>query len=119
MVPSHPAVLSGSLFMTQRKIVYPWDSDQFMDAWALWKEFKKEQFRFTYKPIGEQGGLKDLAELSNGSEETAILIIHQSINKGWRGLFKLKTDERTNNQSGEVTRKIIEGILKDEHDKSR
>jgi hypothetical protein len=104
--------------MAKLIIVYPWNSDRFMKAWDLWKEFKKEQFRFPYKPIGEQGALKNLGELSNGSEETAILIIHQSINNGWRGLFKLKTDERTNNQSGELTRKIIEGILKDEHDKS-
>lgn len=73
--------------------VMPWDTDSFKDAWATWKVYKKEQHRFTYKGNhSEQAALVELSELSEGLEETALLIIRQSIAKGWSGLFKLKTD---------------------------
>ena len=68
----------------------PWEEVQFAEAWNLWKKFKKEQFQFEYKQIGEQGALKDLVDLSGGDMEKAIEIIHQSIKKGWKGFFELK-----------------------------
>ncbi len=74
------------------EIIYPFNSQTFMDLWSVWKKFKQEQFRFTYKSIGEQGALKELSELSGGSEDIAIKIIHQSINKSWKGFFKLQTN---------------------------
>lgn len=66
-------------------------SFSFYDEWEYWKSFKKQQFRFTYKPMGEQAAIDNLFELSCGNEETAKLIIKQSIANGWRGLFELKT----------------------------
>lgn len=67
-------------------------SEEFMVAWEYWKKFKKEQFRFSYKPIGEQHAIDDLFEISNGDEQVAKLIIKQSLAKGWHGLFALKND---------------------------
>ena len=64
--------------------------ETFRVAWDYWKNYKKEQFRFTYKPIGEQEALKGLFEMAGGNEETAKNIIKQSIRNGWRGLFELK-----------------------------
>jgi len=72
------------------KVELPWEDPRFTEAWKLWKEFKKQQFSFTYKPIGEQGALKDLADLSCNNMDMAIQIIHQSIKKGWKGLFGLQ-----------------------------
>lgn len=66
-------------------------SSAFFEEWEYWKSFKKEQFRFTYKPIGEQAAIDNLFEISCGNEETAKAIIKQSISNGWRGLFELKT----------------------------
>lgn len=66
-------------------------SDEFMIAWNYWKKFKKEQFRFTYKPIGEQNAINGLYEISDGDEQTAKLIIKQSLRNCWSGLFPLKT----------------------------
>jgi len=83
------------------KVELPWTEPKFEEAWILWRNFKKQQFRFTYKPIGEQGALKDLADLSEGNMQTAIAIIHQSIKKGWRGFFTL-LDEKP------ITKKIVE-----------
>lgn len=75
----------------EMNIIYPFNSEQFINHWQLWKQFKKEQFRFTYKGIiSEQAALISLSELSNNDEQIAIRIINQSISNGWRGLFNLK-----------------------------
>lgn len=68
----------------------PFDSPDFVVKWDEWIAFRKEQNWGNYKPIGLKNVLKDLIELSNNDEETAIAIIDQSLRKGWRGLFKLK-----------------------------
>jgi len=92
-------------------------TENFMPHWDRWKAFKKEQFRFTYKPIGEQGAIDDLFKnLSGGNEEIAVLIINQSIAKGWRGLFELKSlpnatnnsNTTAGNQAGSVSRARIQ-----------
>ena len=83
------------------KVILPWDDPRFADAWKLWTSYKKQQFQFTYRPIGEQGALKDLADLSGGDMDKAIAIIHQSIKKGWRGFFDLKGQTT-------ITKKIVD-----------
>lgn len=84
------------------KVELPWTEPEFEEAWKLWRDFKKQQFNFTYKPIGEQGALKDLADLSDGNMRTAIAIIHQSIKKGWRGLFSLRENKALKQQVTET-----------------
>lgn len=66
------------------------------DAWTLWKEFRKEQFRSTYKPIGERSAIKKLIDLSNADQKIQADIIEQSISNGWRGLFALKEEKKSN-----------------------
>ena len=83
------------------KVELPWEDDRFTQAWKLWTNFKKEQFQFAYKQIGEQGALKDLVDLSGGNMEKAIEIIHQSIKKGWKGFFDLK-DQKA------ITKKLVD-----------
>ena len=82
------------------KVELPWTEPEFAEAWKLWRDFKKQQFSFSYKPIGEQGALTDLADLSSGNMQTAIAIIHQSIKKGWQGLFALKAENT-------ITKKLV------------
>lgn len=65
-------------------------SENFTPRWERWKAFKKEQFRFTYKPIGEQGALDKLYRLSSGDEGIAHQIIEEAIANGWKGFFELK-----------------------------
>lgn len=79
-------------------------TDTFLPRWEDWKEFKKEQFRFTYKPKGEQAAIDDLFELSAGNEEYAWAIIKQSKAKGWKGLFDLKK-QFNGNTAGRITEK--------------
>lgn len=64
----------------------PWQDQKFIDTWNLWKKYKKEQHRFTYKPIGEQGALIDLVEMSGGDMENAIYIVNFCRKKTWQGL---------------------------------
>ncbi len=93
-----------------KEIIYPFDSKEFIKAWDLWKEFKKEQFKFTYKPIGEQSALKDISEISQLNEDTAIKIINQSMVKGWKGLFEFKDGKSNSNTTKELLSEMEELI---------
>ena len=78
-----------------KEILMPFDEDEFKEVWEFWKKYQKEQYRFTYKPIGEKGALSKLYELSGGKLDIAMLIIKQSIQSGWKGLFELKGKFKT------------------------
>ena len=83
------------------KIIYPFDSIEFLDWWNNWKNYKKTDHKFQYKSeVSEQAALKKLSELSENNEKTAILIIEQSLANGWKGFFKLDNNgNRTNNNN--------------------
>lgn len=75
-----------------REFVNPF-SEAFIPIWELWKTYKKEEFKFSYKSsITEQAAVAHLVELSGGNEQLAGRIIKQSMENGWKGLFELKTD---------------------------
>jgi len=75
-------------------------SDKFLETWDYWKRYKKEQFKFTYKPIGEDGALKKLYALSEGDEVVAKKIIEEAIANGWMGLYALKNNNNGTNPKG-------------------
>ena len=79
----------------ESKVNYPWDELEFSQIWEFWKKYKSQQYNFTYKEIGEQGALSKLVELSDGKLETAMLIVKQSIQNGWKGFFELKGNLKT------------------------
>lgn len=60
-----------------------------VDAWEYWLAFRKEQFRSTYKPIGEKAAIKKLLSITQSHQEQNT-VISQSIANGWRGLFPVK-----------------------------
>lgn len=91
-----------------QEIIYPFDNPEFLEAWDLWKRFKKEQFRFTYKPIGEQAALKNIADLANGNLNVAVEIIHQSIKNGWQGFFAKKGGDHKNPDLTEFKKQTME-----------
>ena len=72
---------------------YPFELN--LEAWELWKEFRKEQFRTTYKPLGEAAAISKLLRISNNNKENQAQIIQQSIENGWKGLFELKTEKQS------------------------
>ena len=74
-------------------VMLPFESEEFINYWEMWKEFKRKQFKFTYAtPQSEQAALKDLVKLSEGNERIALEIIEQSMAKGWKGFFTLKNE---------------------------
>ncbi len=82
-------------------IELPFVSKEFEKMWFDWKDYKKKQFKFTYRTTqSELATLQELTKLSNGQEDQAIKILNQSMANGWKGLFNLKEDAKgtTNNQ---------------------
>jgi hypothetical protein len=64
----------------------------FLKKWDEWKQYKKVQWKYTYKlQSAEQSAFNKLKNLSNGNEQTACEIIEQSISNGWKGFFELKS----------------------------
>lgn len=61
-------------------------------AWDRWKEYKKNQFGFTYKDKAEPIARERLYEMAGGDEQQALKIVNQSIDYGWKGLFELKNN---------------------------
>lgn len=71
-----------------RVINYPFESENFMHYWSMWKEYKKKELRFNFKTtISEQMALNSLKKKSGNNEDIAIEIIEHSISCGYKGLF--------------------------------
>ena len=69
-------------------------SEDFLNDWKIWLNYKKANFKFEYKTIeSEQIAFNSLYKLSNQNQNTAREIIHQSIANGYKGLFELKTNQ--------------------------
>lgn len=66
-----------------------------VEVWKKWREYRKEQFRLTYKPIGEKAAIGKLLRLSQGCHEVQEQIIQQSIENGWKGIFELKDQKKS------------------------
>jgi hypothetical protein len=95
-------------------IEYPF-GENFLKIWNEWKYYKKKEFRFDFKTIqSEQAAICDLVTKANGNEQTAILIIQQSMANGWKGLFELKENSNlepnstTRQQTGKITNEQLE-----------
>ena len=80
-----------------REVVWPFDSDQFMNAWKEWEADRRERRVKPYTTRGLQTALHRLQQISEYNEGIAIRIISQSIANGWQGLFPLD-NKRGNHQ---------------------
>jgi len=80
-------------------------SPSLKEAWDLWLNYKKEQFKFTYKPIGEKGAFKELMRISEMNYERAIQLIEYAIAHTWQGFYLPKeglNDEKNKGNSGKI-----------------
>ena len=90
-------------------------SDDFLKTWDLWKEYKWESFNFKYKGvISEQASINHLVSLSEGEEEKAVKIVHQSLRRQWQGFFPLHETTTPNGKSKQSTSKAGETSLRDQ-----
>ena len=104
------------------EIILPFQSEEFKAKWFIWKSYKKKEHQFSYKsPESEKASLTELYNLSTGDEQTAIKIIDQSLAKGWKGFFKLKTNieknvKSNNNNWAESVISMGQSIIDQERD---
>ena len=72
-------------------IEYPFELN--VEAWESWKDFRKKEYRKSYKDLGEKAAIKKLLKLTQSKEEQA-LILEQSMENGWIGIFALKSEKK-------------------------
>ena len=91
-------------------VVLPFESEEFKEAWEMWKEYKKEVWHFTFKShLSEQAMLRKLSRMAEGDEEECLNIIEYSMGNQWQGLFKeRKNDTNYGASNFERQRKDIE-----------
>lgn len=83
-------------------VVLPFDSNSFKDSWQVWKDYKKNEHKFSYKTVvTEQAALMKLNKLAAGQENNAVEIINESIANGWKGFFKTETNNSAGNDMTE------------------
>ena len=70
---------------------YPFELN--IESWESWKDFRKKEYRKSYKDLGEKAAIKKLLKLSTSKEEQA-LILEQSMENGWIGIFALKSEKK-------------------------
>ena len=83
----------------KKEIEYPFPTKEFKAGWDLWKAYRKKKDKFQYfDEESEKKALSELFNLSKMNESTALAIIRQSIDKGWKGFFELKNKTNGNNE---------------------
>jgi len=89
--------VNDTVIKKKEGLIFPFDSEEFINAWSMWKEYKKKEHKFSYKSVvSEQAALKSLSDKSNGNESDALKIIMNSIENGWKGFFKINTNGKEN-----------------------
>jgi len=81
--------LNTNITKTERD--YPFELN--LEAWKLWKEFRRKEFRTSYKTLGENAAIKKLLRLSDGNKDVQAEIIQQSMENSWKGLFAVKSEK--------------------------
>ena len=80
----------------EQEVFLPFDTDVFKSQWQLWKQYRKQQHRFTYKsPASEQAALTELGKMSSNQERAAISILHHTMAHGWRGFVAPKEEDNS------------------------
>lgn len=68
-------------------------STELKEALMDWKEFREKVKAPLTKAAANRNLLK-LLKISGGDVQTMIEIVNQSVDRGWKGLFALKSDTR-------------------------
>ena len=91
--------IHNELLQAEEGIIYPFRSNEFVDAWEGWKAYKKEERRRGYKSSRtEQTALNRLAKICNQNEGFAIETIEHSIANDYIGLYPPKQNMQIQQQ---------------------
>lgn len=90
--------VNDNVIVNDNDIIYPFNSENFVKFWGVWKQYKKDEHKFKYKSaVTEQAALKKLAKLSNNDELNAIELIENAIAQGWKGFYLDNNKNNLNN----------------------
>ena len=92
-----------------KEVVYPFNKIEFIEAWKIWIQERKEKQLRNYTQRGEQSALHNLQKISGDDYKKAIQIINNSITHGWQGLFPLK-EQKT--RAPKITQSTLDWINK-------
>ena len=77
---------------TKIEMDYPHELN--LEAWSLWLEFRRKEFRTSYKVLGEKAAINKLLRISDGDKQLQAEIIQQSMENSWKGLFTIKEKKK-------------------------
>jgi hypothetical protein len=84
---------------------YPFNTEEFKQAWADWVEYKWVEHKEKYQAIKtEQAAIDRVAKIANNDEKYAIELIKDAIGRHNRGIFMIK-DKSVSKPT--VTRKMV------------
>ena len=83
---------------------YPYPEKLNVNAWEEWKAYRRENRFKSYAPTerSEGAAITELINLSGGDPQTQMLIVQQSMAKGWKGLFELKNNNQARRNDPKV-----------------
>lgn len=82
--------------MTKKEEIKLPHGEAFKEAWNDWLQDRVDR----KMPVTYNAAKRQLKLLSSVSEEEAVMMIDNSINNNWRGIFKLKQWESPNKKTG-------------------
>lgn len=107
--PKAPKVKSSA--KKEKVVEWPWTNPEIEEAWQRWKDYKRDEHKFSYKsPATETATLKQLYEDTGGSLSQAIKWIDYSISRNWKGIFQPKE----NQQNGSTTKAPQQNLSRSE-----
>ena len=96
----------------KQKTVFALPAGLNLDAWNLWKRYRSENNLKAYKPValGEGAAASKLISLAGGDFATQMLIVKQSIENQWQGLFALKQQRTGESKIAQAQRAAEQAI---------
>lgn len=79
-------------------VTLPFEEVEFLEAWTMWKDERRQKKISKYTPRGEQGALHLLHEQSGKDLQEAIAMINNAIARGWQSIHPRKNGKRTNDK---------------------
>lgn len=76
------------------KVTLPFEDIEFLEAWNMWKDERKQKKISKYTPRGEQGALHLLHEQSGKDLQEALAMINNAIARGWQSIHPRKNGKR-------------------------
>lgn len=89
-------ILTETKTVDKATVDYPWDSENFLNAWKEWKDYLVEQHGLVLSTRAEKKQLKYLKEYSGDNETAAIEILDYAESRLYIMFFKIDEKPKKN-----------------------